>query len=887
METNIDELLKSLSIEEKAALCSGFDYWKTKPIRSKSIPSAFVSDGPHGLRKENNEDVSVGLKQSYPATAFPPAVSLASSWDIDLAKEMGTAIGEECLDQKVNVILGPGTNIKRSPLCGRNFEYFSEDPFLSGKMARNYIDGVQSNHVGTSLKHFCANNQEELRMTMNSVVDERALREIYLAPFEEAVKAQPWTVMCSYNLLNGTYLSDNKKMLTDVLRDEFGFDGIVVSDWNATNNRVLGILAGLDLEMPSSGGANDRLIVKAIKNKTLSENDLDIVAKRLLQFVFKCREHEKEFFKADYENAHDVARKIAEQSMVLLKNNNILPLKEDATDIAVLGFLAKNTRYQGAGSSRINPYKLVSFCDCLDNKKVNYTYAQAYNSIGDAVNGGLIAEATALAKSKKTCILFIGLTDDFESEGWDRKHIHLPLGQQTVIDEICKANPNTVVVLSGGAPVCMPWLNSVNALLNAYLGGEASGEAIYNILFGKITPSGKLAETYPIDANDNICEKYFPMGPKHVEYRESIFVGYRYFDSAKKEVLFPFGYGLSYTTFEYSDLKIDGLNVSYKITNTGKFGGAEVSQLYIKDSVPIVFKAEKELKGFAKTYLAPGHTKTVSHTLDYRSFAFYNTKTNSWYASNGTYEICIGASSRDIKLSQTIGVALSNEKQEIIDYKSICPIYYDIASANDIPLEQFTALYGEPVPQNKAIVRGTLDRNATISDLSCCIIGKIILKVAPWAIRKNVKAPDITTIMMLEQGMKELPVRALNSITAGLVSYKLIDGLILWANKHRLKGLGYLISGLVESLNNLVTKNRRDKIFLEELKEKKKEEERLRKEEERLKKEQKEKEKEQKEKDKEKEKEDAKTLKLEEKQQKLDLKAEAKQLKNDDSDDNK
>lgn len=861
MNENIDEILNSLTLEEKAALCSGFDFWTTKPIRSKNIPSVALSDGPHGLRKENNEDVSVGLKASYPATAFPPAVSMASTWDYELIKELGEQLGEQCLDQKVNVILGPGCNIKRSPLCGRNFEYFSEDPYLSGKMARAYIEGVQSKNVGTSLKHYCANNQEALRMTINSVVDERALREIYLAPFEEAVKAQPWTVMCSYNLLNGTYLSDNKRLLSDILRDEFGFMGIVVSDWNATNDRVEGIKAGLDLEMPSSGGANDKLIIKAVKNNVLEEADLDKVVKRILEFVFKCKDNEQEYYKCDYDKSHDVARKIAEQSMVLLKNNNILPLKESSEEIAVIGLLAKHSRYQGTGSSRINPYNLVSFTDCLDKKQIPYSYAQAYNNIGDDINPELLEQATALAKEKKTCILFVGLTDDFESEGYDRSHIHLPAGQKAVIESVCKVNPNTVVVLAAGAPISMHWLDNVNALLNAYLGGEANGEAIYDIIFGQVTPSGKLAETYAHEIDDNLSYKYFPMGPNHVEYRESIYVGYRYYDAAKKDVLFPFGYGLSYTTFEYSDLKIDKFSVSYKITNTGKYAGAEVSQLYVKDTSPVVFKPEKELKGFAKTYLQPGHSKVVTHELDYRSFAFYNTKTNSWYASNGKYEICIGASSRDIRLSQVVDLNLSKEKQEVIDYKSICPVYYQLDSVNEIPLEQYTLLYGKEVPQNKPLVRGTLGRNATMQDLSCCLIGKIILKIAPSLIKSNVKDADITTLMMMEKGMRELPVRALSSITTGLVSYKIIDGLLLAANKHRIRSLFTLIAGGFESLSNLIRKNRRDKIFLEELKERKKEEARLKKEQ------------------KEREQEEAKQQKLEEKQQKLESKQEKVQQK--------
>ncbi|MEG2414230.1 MAG: glycoside hydrolase family 3 C-terminal domain-containing protein, partial [Clostridia bacterium] len=684
MLENIKDIVAQMTLEEKAVLCSGRDFWTTKPNARLNIPSIAVSDGPHGLRKENELDNSVGMKESFPATSFPPAVNLASTWNPSLAYAMGEALADQCKEKQVSVILGPGTNIKRSPLCGRNFEYLSEDPFLAGKMCNQYIHGVQDNNVGTSLKHFCANNQEKLRMRINAVVDERTLREIYLPAFEEAVKAQPASVMCAYNRLNGVYLSDNKRLLTDILRTEWGFEGVVVSDWNATNDRVEGVRAGMDLEMPSSGGANDKLIIKAVEEGQLNVADLDRVVERLLTFVIKYNDLLEENHKADYEKAHELARSIAQESMVLLKNsNNILPLTQDDDSIAVIGDLAKNLRYQGSGSSRINPYKLVSFTQHLDNVGAKYDFAPAYNKTGNEINNELFAQALECAKTHKKVILFVGLTDDYESEGYDRSHLNLPTSHDALIEQTLAINPNTVVVLLGGSPVAMPWLDKVSALLNAYLPGEAGGEALYDVLFGQVNPSGKLAETYPLALDDFVGSQYYPMGPKTVEYREGIFVGYRYYDTANKKVLFPFGYGLSYTKFEYSNLHVVGMNVSFDVTNIGKMDGAEISQVYIHDCEPKVFKANKELKGFAKTFLKVGEKKTVTIQLDQRSFSFYNTAIADWSATSGKYDICVGASVEDIRLKACINITFGNQPTSIPDYKAICPVYYDLANAKD------------------------------------------------------------------------------------------------------------------------------------------------------------------------------------------------------------
>lgn len=813
------EIISTMTLEQKAGLCSGKDFWNTKGFAEPNIPSIMMADGPHGLRKENNEDASLGMKLSYPATAFPPAVNLASSWNTDLAYKMGECLADQCKDQEVSIILGPGTNIKRSPLCGRNFEYLSEDPYLAGKMSRKYIEGAQDNNIGTSLKHFCANNQEKLRMTVSAYIDERTLREIYLPAFEEAVKAQPYTVMCSYNRLNGVYMSDNKRLLTDILRDEWGYKGIVVSDWNAVNDRVEGIKAGMDLEMPSSGGENDNLIVKAVKNGTLTMEELDKVVYRLLKLVLTCDQQREKDYSADYEKAHNLACKIAEESIVLLKNNNnILPWSSNDDDIAVIGNLAKEFRYQGSGSSLINPYKLVSFTDYLDTIGAKYTFEPGYNRVGNALNQDLLSKAVALAKSKEKVVLFIGLTSDYESEGYDRSHMSIPEPHIELINQVCTANPNTTVVLLGGSPVEMPWIDKVNCLVNAYLPGEAGGEAIYNIIYGKVNPSGKLAETYPIKLEDHISSQYFPMGPNSVEYREGIYVGYRYYDTAGKPVRFPFGYGLSYTTFEYSDLEVDGYNVSYTITNTGKYDGAEVSQIYIKDNDPKVFKANKELKGFNKTFLKAGESKRVSYTLDFRSFAFYNTEASDWFATNGKYTIMVGSSCEDIRLSQVVDMKFDIPEQEIRNYKDICPIYYDIANATQIDSDQFLALYDGEIQSNLPKKRGEFDRNTTIGELRCCLIGKIIMLVAPSLIKSQVPDADMTTMIMLQQGMTEMPMRALRGVSSGLISTVMLDGFVLWGNKHRLKGFFRTLRGFAISLSNMAKSTKERRAIAKEMK---------------------------------------------------------------------
>ena len=649
-----------MTLEEKAGMCSGLDFWHLKEVEHLGIPKVMVSDGPHGLRKQDEKGDHLGINDSIKAVCFPPAVLSACSFDRGLMEEMGKAIGREAQANDVSVVLGPAVNIKRSPLCGRNFEYYSEDPYLAGEIAAAFVKGVQSQHVGTSIKHFAANNQEYRRMSSSSEVDERTLREIYFPAFETAVKkAQPYTFMCSYNQINGTFASENKWLLTDVLRGEWGFKGYVMSDWGAVNDRVKGLEAGLELEMPASGGDNDAMIVKAVKDGALEEKILDQAVERILRIIFEYADHRKpqEF---TMEKDHEEAQHIAEESMVLLKNeNHILPLKT-SEKAAFIGGFARNPRFQGGGSSHINCFKTTNVLDSVPCD-AQVVYAEGFPADRDFYDKALADEAVKAAAEADKAVIFAGLPESFESEGYDRSHMRLPECQNRLITEILKVQPNTVIVLHNGSPVEMPWLGEIKGLLETYLGGQAGGAAAANILYGKINPSGKLAETMPLKLSDNPSYLNFGGGEK-VEYREGIFVGYRYYDTKEMDVAFPFGYGLSYTTFAYSNLKLsmenptekDTVMVSADVTNTGKSAGKEVVQLYIRDLTGSAIRPEKELKGFEKVFLEPGETKTVTMELNKRSFAWYNTELHDWFAASGDYEILVGASSRDIRLTETL-----------------------------------------------------------------------------------------------------------------------------------------------------------------------------------------------------------------------------------------
>lgn len=678
MEINIKELINKLTLEEKAGLCSGRDFWNTKPVDRLGIPSIMMTDGPHGLRKQEGDTDHLGLNKSVQSTCFPSAAGVACSWDRDLLNKMGTAIGKEAQTENVSIVLGPGANIKRSPLCGRNFEYFSEDPYVSSQLAGSYIKGVQSQGVGTSLKHFAVNNQEYKRMSIDAVVDEQALREIYLASFEGAVKeAQPWSVMSAYNQVNGEFCSENKKLLTDILRDEWGFEGFVVTDWGGINEKVAGLKAGLDLEMPSSGGVSDKKIINAVKSGEISEKVLDDAVERILRKVFYAVGQKKENATYNKEEHHTLAKEIAKESMVLLKNeDSVLPIK-DVDSIAVIGAFARKPRYQGGGSSHINPTKVDDVykeIETIAGSNTKLAYSEGYRLDSDELQEELIQEAVESAKHSKIAVIFAGLPESYESEGFDRKHLAIPKNQVALIEAIAEVQKEIIVVLSNGAPIEMPWIGKVKAVLEGYLGGQSLGGAIAELLFGLANPSGKLAETFPEKLIHNPSYLNFPGDGEKVEYREGIFVGYRHYDTRGVEPLFPFGFGLSYTNFEYSDLQInkdrmkdnESVTVTVKVKNTGKIAGKEIVQLYVKDVESTLPRPEKELKNFEKVFLQPGEEKTLVFELGKRAFAYYNMKVKDWHVETGTFEILIGKSSRDIEQKKTIYVESTMEIKKVL-----------------------------------------------------------------------------------------------------------------------------------------------------------------------------------------------------------------------------
>lgn len=658
---DLKKIISQMTLEEKVGLCSGFDFWRLKSIERLGIPTVMLSDGPHGLRKQSDDAEYTDINNSIEAICFPSGVTTACSFDRDLLYRLGDILGEECQSENVAVLLGPAINIKRSPLGGRNFEYFSEDPYLTGELALMYIKGVQSHQVGTSLKHFACNNQESRRMTASSEVDERTLREIYLAGFEKAVKeAKPWTVMAAYNRVNGVFASESPYLLTDILRKEWGFTGYVVSDWGAVNDRIAGLKAGLDLEMPGSRGTNDKKIKRAIENHTLDEEILDQSVERILTKIFEYVDNKKEVV-FNKESHHQVARQLANESAVLLKNDGALPLSSTDCKIAFIGDFAKHPRIQGGGSSHIKAFKVSSALDAV-SVVCPVQFAQGFVTHIDETEPDLLNEAIELAKSSDVAVIFAGLPDAFESEAYDRQHMKLPNCQNELIEKVCAVQPNTIVVLHNGSPVEMPWVNKVNAILEMYLGGEAVGEATIDLLFGNVNPSGKLAETFPIRLEDNPSYLSYQVVDDKIYYDEKLFVGYRYYDTKEIPVLFPFGHGCSYTTFEYSHLVVnetsirddESLTLSFEVTNTGDVFGKEVVQLYVQDLTHSVIRPIKELKNFEKISLEPNETKIVTFTLSKRDFAYYETRISDWYVSTGNYRLLVGASSRDIRLQKTI-----------------------------------------------------------------------------------------------------------------------------------------------------------------------------------------------------------------------------------------
>ena len=659
---DIKALVSQMTLEEKAGLCSGLDFWHTKPVERLGVPSVMVSDGPHGLRKQDEKADHLGVNDSIKAVCMPAACATASSFDRDLMGRMGQAIGDSCQHEKLGVVLGPAVNIKRSPLCGRNFEYFSEDPYLAGEMSAAYINGVQSKNVGTSIKHFAANSQEHRRMSSSSNADERTLREIYFPAFEISVrKAQPWTVMCSYNRINGVYASENPWLLTDVLRGEWGFKGYVMSDWGAVSDRVAGVAAGLDLEMPSSGGINDRKIVAAVQSGELDERIVDQACERILEINYRYLDNARPETPWDQEADHQLSARIAEECMVLLKNDGILPLNK-TDEVAFIGEFAAKPRFQGGGSSHINAFRTTSAVEAAQGLPV--TYVQGYSAARDMATDEMIAEAIQAAKAAKVAVVFAGLPDAYESEGYDRTHMAMPACQNRLIEAVAGANPNTVVVLHNGSPVEMPWLGKVKAVLEAYLGGQAVGIAAVRLLYGDANPCGHLAETFPVKLSDNPSYLYYGGEGDEADYREGVFVGYRYYDKKEMPVLFPFGFGLSYTTFACSNLRLSGakitdqetLTAAVTVTNTGSRAGKTVVQLYVGDRESTVLRPIRELKGFEKVELQPGESRDVTFTLDKRAFAYWNAAIHDWHVETGAFTIEVGQSSRDIEVSGEVTV---------------------------------------------------------------------------------------------------------------------------------------------------------------------------------------------------------------------------------------
>ena len=805
---DIKILVESMKLAEKASLCSGKDFWTTKRIARLMIPSIFLADGPHGLRKQKGKSDNAGLNESIPATCFPTTATTACSWDRELMFEIGQALGEECLQEGVSILLGPGANIKRSPLCGRNFEYFSEDPFLTGELAADFINGVQSKGVGTSLKHFTANNQEQSRMTIDAIVDERTLREIYLTAMEIAVKkSNPWTVMGAYNRLNGSFCCENKTLLTEILREEWGFKGAVVTDWGACNDRVLGMQAGLDLEMPSSRGINDKKIISAVKKGKLNTKTLDESVERLVGLIMRAKDNKIFNYKYDIDKHHQVARKAASQSIVLLKNvSNILPLT-DKFKIAVIGEFAKLPRYQGAGSSLINPIRLENMFDELEKRGIDFTYTKGYDINDEAIDMDLINEACDIANTADTVIIMAGLPENYESEGFDRPHMRLPDSQNYLIKKVTETTQNIIVILSGGSPMEMPWIEDIQGLIHTYLGGQAGASALLDVLFGNVNPSGKLTESYPLKLEDNPSNAYFSLSNQTAEYRESIYVGYRYYITANKDVLFPFGYGLSYTEFDYKDLRIsqkrfmddETIDVKVAIKNTGSRFGAEIVQLYVRDIVSTPFRPDRELKGFIKVSLNPEEEKELVFKLNKRSFAYFNTAINDWHAEEGEFEILIGASSVDIRLKETVYVESIRKDIETPDYRQSLPVYHEIHKKDFyIEANEFAALYGRNLPDYPPKGAKPYSLNSSLEDLQGTLIGRFIGFMLKRGLKKHIGISDEfdPSYRMMWYFVYESPLRTIAMMGGHVISLETIEGVLKISN-------GKVFSGVLEIIRSL------------------------------------------------------------------------------------
>ncbi len=771
-------IVAQLSLDEKAQLCSGRNFWYLEGIERMDLPPVMVTDGPHGLRKQDRSPDHVGLNKSVPATCFPTACALAATWDVDLITQVGKTLGRECLNQNVTVLLGPGVNIKRSPLCGRNFEYFSEDPYLTGKIAGAFIRGVQSQGVGTSIKHFAVNNQENGRMILDAIVDQRTLREIYLRGFEIAIReSQPWTVMCAYNRLNGPYCSEHNWLLNEVLREEWNFQGLVVTDWGATNDRVQGVISGLDLEMPGSGGVNDTLVHQAALDGTLPVDQLDRSIQRNISLSLLGAEVQNTEMPVDYDEHHILARRVAMEASVLLKNeNHILPLAMN-TPLAVIGEFAQKPRYQGTGSSQVNPTQLDRAWDTLSEYTDAILYAPGYDARNSIPDDSLIADAVDAAKQAEVALVFAGLPGIYESEGFDRTHLDMPEQHNRLIEAVCEANPNTIVVLCNGAPVSMPWVSQPKAILEAYLPGQAGGSAVADLLFGIAAPSGKLAETFPLALSDVPSNQWMEVQDRQVQYREGLNVGYRYFDTANVPVLFPFGHGLSYCPFGYTNLQLSEstvsrdirVDVTVTVQNLGDMPAAEVVQCYISDVDATIFRPEQELKAFTKVFLAPGGSTDVTFSLKSDAFQFYDPGFKRWLVEDGEYEIRIGASSRDIRLQERIkiksgDVASPQVRSAYPPATPDCPLNVDDLT--------FRNQMGGTVPRPEAVRPFHL--NTSVGELDATWLGRRFAAkvIDQFTQSMNPGSRDATLTKMFEEMAKNMPLRGLVLFSQGGMSYQ-------------------------------------------------------------------------------------------------------------------
>ena len=781
---DMKELISQLTLEEKAALLQGKTMWTTWEIPRLGIPSIFLSDGPHGLRKQAGPADNLGLNESIPATCFPTAATIANSWDTQLGEELGQYLGMEAAANDVNILLGPGLNIKRSPLCGRNFEYFSEDPYLAGKMAAAYIRGIQSKGVAACPKHFAANSQELRRMSTDSVVDERTLREIYLTNFEIAVtEGAPKSIMSAYNRVNGTYANENRELLLNTLRKQWGFDGFVMSDWGASNDHVEGVRNGSALEMPAPGLDSAINLVAAVKSGKLNEADLDARVEELLNVVFAThdpvKKAPKELYRADFQA---MARRCAAESIVLLENDGILPLKKGSR-VAIVGEFAERPRYQGAGSSLVNPTQVENLLGSLKGKGLNLQgFAQGYSHENEAADMDLIQEAVRLCAGADVVLLCMGLDDRSEVEGQDRTHLELPESQTTLLHALSRVNPNIVLVLSGGAPFRMPESKLFRAAIHGYLSGQAGGPAMADALVGAVNPSGKLSETWPLALEDTPCHRYYPGTGRTCEYREGLYVGYRYYDTANVPVRYPFGHGLSYTTFAYSDLKADTKQVTFTLTNTGAVHGAEVAQVYISCKNSKIYRPKKELKGFAKVFLKASESKEVTIELDDKAFRYFDTQTGKFEVETGEYEISVAANVNDVKLTATIPLLIGSA--ESVSFEPL-PSY---ASGNvtDISDEEFAALLGYPIPDGNWTEE--IDLNDPLSQLGKAkgSLARILYRI----LKKKMDQNPADGMMLYVFNM---PLRAVAKCTGGIITENMAKDIQNICNGHGFSGLCGLI----------------------------------------------------------------------------------------------